>query len=128
MASDSRDVYVSDLVRFIAAFAADLPPEPRRSLMRRFLPSDWIREPDGRVRLLNSTLDDLGSLNFDGPLLEGFPTVSAPGLHGKDGRFFNSHQAGAGVGDVEDGLDVPWKASWLLHAYLLKLRDAGVLL
>ena len=128
MASDSRDVYVSDLVCFIAAFAADLPPEPRRTLMRRFLPSDWIREPDGRVRLLNSTFDDLGSLNFDGPLLEGFPTVSAPGLHGKDGRFFNSLQAGAGVGDIEDGRDAPWRDPHRLHSYLLRLRDAGVLL
>lgn len=126
MPADPRDVYVSDLIRFIAATAADLPLDKRRALMRAFLPCEWDRE-GGRVRLTNAYRDDLGQCDSNGPLVPGFPTIEGRGLTGERGQFYQSHRL---VGDVDiaDGLDCPWIGPGKLHAYLLRLRDAGVLL
>lgn len=128
MSNDPRDVYVSDLVRFIVDLAPSLPDETRRTVMRRFLPCEWYRE-DGRVRLVNARYDDLGA-SPERPLVDGFLLISGDRLEGRHGSFYQSMRSVGNAPDIgiEDGLDAPWRGWNQLHDYLLRLRDAGVLL
>lgn len=134
MTHDPRDVYVSDLVRFIAAFAADLPEDKRRTLMRRFLPWHWERQPDGRAKLLIFGFDDIGASDSSNPLIDGASTSSARGLLGTSGSLYQESDElerepdGSYTGKLSRREDSPWIGPAELHAYLLRLHDAGILL